>query len=126
MAITPSGHAADVTHRVACIFNNSGIAQACIKSTSQSRMLLATLIGACLHDFEHPQVCRVACGHRMPNPPPPPPPCIACLDGRCLAEGYNPKLRSDLLPSGVSTGQKWDEISGGGRMDRWTCIQAGL
>eukprot|EP00192_Tetraselmis_astigmatica_P002251 CAMPEP_0117695216 /NCGR_PEP_ID=MMETSP0804-20121206/28015_1 /TAXON_ID=1074897 /ORGANISM="Tetraselmis astigmatica, Strain CCMP880" /LENGTH=1002 /DNA_ID=CAMNT_0005509261 /DNA_START=216 /DNA_END=3225 /DNA_ORIENTATION=- len=49
-------HAADVTHRMACILNNSEIAGASAKSTTQSTLVLATLVAACLHDFEHPQV----------------------------------------------------------------------
>eukprot|EP00193_Tetraselmis_chui_P005638 CAMPEP_0177759646 /NCGR_PEP_ID=MMETSP0491_2-20121128/4842_1 /TAXON_ID=63592 /ORGANISM="Tetraselmis chuii, Strain PLY429" /LENGTH=999 /DNA_ID=CAMNT_0019275487 /DNA_START=135 /DNA_END=3134 /DNA_ORIENTATION=- len=49
-------HAADVTNRLACVLRHSGISAAAQRSSSQSCQLLAAIVAACAHDFEHPQL----------------------------------------------------------------------
>lgn len=49
-------HAADVTNRLACVLRHSGISEAASRSTSQTLHILAAILAACAHDFEHPQV----------------------------------------------------------------------
>uniref|UniRef100_A0A061RQ44 3',5'-cyclic-nucleotide phosphodiesterase n=1 Tax=Tetraselmis sp. GSL018 TaxID=582737 RepID=A0A061RQ44_9CHLO len=49
-------HAADVTNRLSCLLKHSGIISAAKQSTMQGHQLLAAVVGACVHDFEHPQV----------------------------------------------------------------------
>lgn len=49
-------HAADVTHRLTCVLNHSGIAEGSKRNNSLSCELLAAVVAAVVHDFEHPQV----------------------------------------------------------------------
>lgn len=49
-----SAHAADVTSRLGALLFTSGVAYSLMKDPQGKIMLLASIVAAIIHDFEHP------------------------------------------------------------------------